>query len=300
MLTNYKLLFKEDEVIKEAEDHKLQAGLQRLRKAEMNRKRDLSRSTFENADFIVTIYIDDRAGDPITLQKNNRKTTAHDIFMYCILKKEIETENLSLYEIIGQNESERVVHPSELILDVIIKWNNRDNYLCIKQNTLIDLIKEFDVKSERSKKIPLYYKGKAKWKKYSCWFRDDKLIMKKEGKSLLGKRSDVSEEINLDYNLFIGLVHSDFNKAAPTKWGFWLHKESDSKYLCTDTEHDMYHFISTFINMKYKDSRGLQYIIIDQNGTCAGALSPRRQIQSQRLAKEYSWVTQSLDSESLS
>lgn len=225
---------------------KVEEAKKKMKEAqELEKKKTWSR--VESNEFLITIFIDDKHGEPITM-KVSITTTARQAFDSCVCKKGLTTDNLALYEVLGNNECERVVHPDEQILVVVSSWTNKNNYLSIKINSLVRRICDFQ--AWKTDRVSLYQKDKTRWRKYIYWVNGEWLFSQKEGKSFF---KDGPQTTKLDFVLFIGLLQSDISKNPPSKWGFWLQRSSydTNRFLCADTEHEMYKFIACFLRAKY-------------------------------------------------
>ncbi|KAI6645936.1 Arf-GAP with Rho-GAP domain, ANK repeat and PH domain-containing protein 1-like [Oopsacas minuta] len=254
---------------------KVEDAIQRMKEAQESEKKK-TWSRVESNEFLITIFIDDKHGEPTTM-KVSILTTAQEVFDSCVSKKFLTMENLALYEILGNNECERVVHPDEQILVVVSSWSNKNNYLSIKVNSLIRRICDFQ--TTRTDRVSLYMKDKTRWKKYIFWVNGGWLFSQKEGKSLF---KDGPHTTKLDYVLFCGLLQSDISKNPPTKWGFWLQRSSydTNRFLCADTEQEMYKFIASFLHAKYPNGAKSLTYSIKGDSKPVGSVSPRRQYPS--------------------
>ena len=261
---------------------KVEEAMVKIKEAiEKEKKKTWSR--VESNEFLITIFIDDKHGEPITI-KVSIQTTARQAFDQCVCKKGLSLDNLTLYEILGNNECERVVNPDERMLVVVSSWSNKNNYLCIKINSLVRRICDFHV--VRGARVGLYMKDKSRWKKFLFWINGDWLFWQKEGKGLF---KDGPQTTKLDFVLFIGLLQSDISKNPPTKWGFWLQGCFDThRYLCADTEQEMYRFIASFLHARYENGAQSLTYTPKCDSTPAGNLSPRREYPEQtRSSKQF-------------
>ena len=264
---------------------KMEEAIVKMKTAEEQIKRN-TLSRVESNEFIITIFVEDKHGEPMTI-KVNIKTTALQTFNQCLHKKSMTMDNLALYEILGKNESERVLHPEEQILKVVSSWSNRNNYLCIKINSVVRRICDFTASG--TDRVSLYMKGKTRWKKHIFWVNGEWLFSQKEGKGIFTKEGP--QTTKLDFVLFIGLLQSDISRNSPTQWGFWLQRSYDDghRYLCADTEQEMYRFIACFYHAKYHPD-GLNSLTYTPacDSTPAGNLSPRKQYPQVKNSKLFS------------
>ena len=261
---------------------KVEEAMAKMKEAlEKEKKKTWSR--VESNEFLITILIEDKHGEPITM-KASILTTAQEAFDQCVCKKGLIMDNLTLYEILGNNECERVVSPEERILVVVSSWSNKNNYLCIKINSLVRRISDFS--SLHGSRVSLYMKDKTRWKKFLFWVNGEWLFWQKEGKGLFKEGPQTTK---LDFVLFIGLLQSDISKNPPTKWGFWLQGSFDThRYLCADTEQEMYRFISCFLHARYPNGALSLTYTSRCDSSPAGNLSPRREYPEQtRSSKQF-------------
>ncbi len=70
-------------------------------------------------------------------------STAHTIVhQLCRMAQLRNYDNLSLHEVICQKSLERPMHPSEIVIETVLRWSiwdideRKDNYLILKKNTL--------------------------------------------------------------------------------------------------------------------------------------------------------------------
>ena len=261
---------------------KVEEAMVKMKEAIENEKKK-TWSRVESNEFLITIFIDDKHGETITL-KASIITLARQAFDQCVCKKGLTMDNLTLYEILGNNECERVVNPEERILMVVSSWSNKNNYLCIKINSLVRRICDFQ--AVRGARVSLYMKDRTRWKKFFFWVNGEWLFWQREGKGLF---KDGPQTTKLDFVLFIGLLQSDISKNPPTKWGFWLQGCYDThRYLCADTEQEMYRFIACFLHARYPNgAHSLTYSLACDKSS-AGNLSPRREYPEQsRSSKQF-------------
>ena len=107
---------------------------------------------FQLNEFLIGIYIYNKQWGKCLNVKLNHSMTSQDLIEYCIKNGNLKEkqENLSVFEIICNDQMERPLHHTDIVLGVTLAWSKwpnedaKDNYLCLKKNDYIyDHIKPY-------------------------------------------------------------------------------------------------------------------------------------------------------------
>jgi hypothetical protein len=180
-----------------------------------------------SGDMKMWIYIwekDETSAVNITLTPLSTSNTI--VQQLCRIAKITNTENLALHEVICIRSLERPIHPSEKVIETVLRWSiwdideRKDNYLILKQNTLYPLLIPYARDPTAVYGELKFADSKSKsYRKYNFTFSGAMLKYSKDAKATteLGKW----EIENLVW--YMGTEHK---RIPPTRWTFTFVKRN--------------------------------------------------------------------------
>ncbi|CAL8078882.1 unnamed protein product [Orchesella dallaii] len=174
--------------------------------------------------WIFLLEKDENSSINVTLTPNG--TTLSIVQQICALNKIPNIENLTLHEVICNDALVRPLHPSEKVIETVLRWSPWDseekktNYLILKKNTLYPSLVHYAKEPKSISGELKFADSKSKsFRKYTFQFSQAMLKYYKDAKSTTELGSWKIEDI-------VWYMGCEPKRNAPTRWTFTIVKRN--------------------------------------------------------------------------
>ncbi|XP_064636012.1 arf-GAP with Rho-GAP domain, ANK repeat and PH domain-containing protein 1-like isoform X2 [Lineus longissimus] len=184
-------------------------------------------------DIMIPIYIGKKALDRSHNQRIPATKIAQEVVDYIVETAKLPQKNWALFEVICNDELERVIHNNEMVLPILMNWSHWDpeysatSYLCVKENNLYDKL-DLVLDPTLSLFSELKLSEKKSFKKFYFEFKQSKLAYYKSAQA----SNPVASWNVEDLLIYIG---AESKRSTPTNWNITFIKASEKVTRNKDT-----------------------------------------------------------------